>query len=374
MFFRAKSVEPAAPPSKSHAPAVVDVDDVLDALAGVLRGFGEQAFDTDERAASEIKAQADSWARRVLVGGGADEGAPDGEFSRDFRGARRFVVEQRGHERTYVERSVGNMRDTVRAFAKALTSMVAEDRAADQHLGAQVGRLVSACQLNDTNALRREAEQVAVLVSDIVARRRQREKDQLAVLTERVRLLRTELNDARAKAELDPLTQLYNRAAFDAHLERVTALGLLLGAEPCILMIDVDHFKAVNDRFGHATGDRVLRAVADALVRSFLRKEDFVARYGGEEFAVIVPDSTQQGVLARTERLLKTMAETTIAPTASDQPVRVTLSVGVARLNPGEEAGGWLERADRALYAAKRAGRARVLTAESLKPAASPEG
>jgi diguanylate cyclase len=365
MFFRARSVEPQPPPPKASSEAP-EVDDVLDALASVLRAFGENAFDTDDRTASSIKQQAEDWARRVLVGGSEEEREAQVGFSRDFRGARKFVAEQRSHERVYVDRSVGNMRDTVRAFARALTSMVSEDRAADEQLGAQVGRLVNACQLNDTDALKREAEQVAVLVTDVVTRRRQREKDQLAVLTERVRSLRSELNDARAKAELDPLTQLYNRAAFDSHLDRVAALGLLLGAEPCILMVDIDHFKAVNDRFGHASGDRVLRSVADALVRTFLRKEDFVARYGGEEFAVIVPDSTQQGVLTRTERLMRTVSETTIAPSTGNQPVRVTLSIGLARLIPGEEALQWLERADKALYAAKRAGRARVMTADQV--------
>jgi diguanylate cyclase len=363
MFFRARSVEPPSPPPKtSQQPP--DADVALDALASVLRAFGENAFDTDERSAASIKDQAEDWARRVLVGGSEEERETQASFARDFRGARKFVSEQRSHEKVYVDRSVGNMRDTVRAFARALTSMVSEDRAADEQLGAQVGRLVSACQLNDTDALKREAEQVAALVSDVVTRRRQREKDQLAVLTERVRALRTELNDARAKAELDPLTQLYNRAAFDAHLERVAALGLLLGAEPCILMVDIDHFKSVNDRYGHASGDRVLKAIADALVRTFLRKEDFVARYGGEEFAVIVPDSTQQGVLMRTERLMKMVSESTIAPSSGDQPIRVTLSIGLTRLVPGEEAAQWLERADKALYAAKRAGRARVMTAD----------
>lgn len=86
---------------------------------------------------------------------------------------------------------------------------------------------------------------------------------------------------------------------------------------------------------------------------------------------MIVPDSTQQGVLTRTERLMRMVADGTIAPSSGDQPVRVTLSIRVARLDPGEEAVKWLERADRALYAAKRAGRARVMTADEANSAAA---
>ncbi len=95
----------------------------------------------------------------------------------------------------------------------------------------------------------------------------------------------------RTQATLDSLTNLYNRAAFDQEVEKVGALGLLLGSMPCLLLVDVDHFKAINDQYGHPAGDQVLKAVAENLVRHFLRKEDFVARYGGEEFAIVVRDS-----------------------------------------------------------------------------------
>ncbi|HYP77139.1 MAG TPA: GGDEF domain-containing protein [Polyangiaceae bacterium] len=101
-------------------------------------------------------------------------------------------------------------------------------------------------------------------------------------LSQNISELRNELQEVREKAAFDPLTQFFNRAALDAHLDRVADLAFLLSSSPCI-MIDVDHFKKCNDSYGHAAGDEVLRRVADGLVRNFLRREDFVARYGGEE-------------------------------------------------------------------------------------------
>jgi diguanylate cyclase (GGDEF)-like protein len=128
-------------------------------------------------------------------------------------------------------------------------------------------------------------------------------------------------------------------------------------------MVDVDHFKAVNDKYGHPSGDIVLRAVADNLVRHFLRKEDFVTRYGGEEFAIVVRDSTLDKVASRIERAREVLAQMSIKTPSGN--VTVTQSAGLAAFIPGESAPRWIDRADKSLYAAKRAGRNRVVLSNS---------
>src|SRR5262249_12922080 len=180
---------------------------------------------------------------------------------------------------------------------------------------------------NDAAAIRREAESVVSVLQEVMAARAESQARLLQELSQKVTDLRAELQEVREKAALDPLTQLYNRASLDAHLDRVGDLSFLLASSPCLLMIDVDHFKQTNDTFGHAAGDQVLRRVADELVRNFLRREDFVARFGGEEFVVVIPDSSLHNAELRAERVRQSIAELEV--THGSKKIPVTVSIGL---------------------------------------------
>src|SRR6478736_193059 len=292
MFWK-KGNGTTAPESTRHASNGEDA--AIDAVTHLLKAFGENAFDTDNVTAVETRAECEGWAKKIAVGEAKNEDTePTGKpFKRDFAGVRRYFSAQRSHEREFVGRSLGNLREAVHAFARCLTTTVGEDRAADERVGAQLGKLVGAFQSNDSQAIRNEAEGIVAVVQEVMAKRSESQKRMLSELSQKISDLRDELQEVREKAALDPLTQLFNRAALDAHLDRVADLAFLLSSNPCILMIDVDHFKKCNDSYGHPAGDEVLRRVADCLVRNFLRREDFVARYGGEEFVVVIPDSSQ---------------------------------------------------------------------------------
>ena len=129
-------------------------------------------------------------------------------------------------------------------------------------------------------------------------------------------------------------------------------------------MIDVDRFKAINDSYGHPTGDRVLSEISEIL-RQNMRAVDIVARMGGEEFAVMMPETAPEAADAAAERLCKAVAETPIAAPGLPAPIRATVSIGVAACRPGETLHAVTERADAALYRAKAAGRNTVTTAAS---------
>jgi len=349
----------AASSEKEAAPASIRESDdpALDTVASLLKVFGEHAFDTDNVTAAETRSECEGWAQRITVGAGKSQ-PTEGEakpFRRDFGGVRRYFSAQRSHEREFVGRSLGNLREAVHAFARCLTTTVGEDRAADERVGAQLGKLVGAFQSNDSEAIRHEAEGIVSVVQEVVAKRSESQKRMLGELSQKIAELRDELQEVRERAALDPLTQLFNRAALDAHLDRVADLAFLLSSSPCILMIDVDHFKKTNDSYGHPAGDEVLRGVADMLVRNFLRREDFVARYGGEEFVVVIPDSSLNNAELRAERVRQSISELDI--TTSKGKVQVTVSIGLACLSSGDTGASWLARADAALYEAKGGGR-----------------
>ena len=158
----------------------------------------------------------------------------------------------------------------------------------------------------------------------------------------------------------DGLTRLLTHTAF---IEAAQTLHARQQEDPtrpvAWVMIDVDHFKSVNDRFGHPVGDRVLASLA-ALLRRRLRQSDRVGRYGGEEFATLIEELPEAEVVRLVERLLAEFGAME-HHAADGQPFHTTFSAGVAMLKPGMSLDAWKKAADDALYAAKSAGRNRVM-------------
>jgi diguanylate cyclase (GGDEF)-like protein len=172
--------------------------------------------------------------------------------------------------------------------------------------------------------------------------------------------LRVHLLAVEEEAATDPLTGVLNRRALDRLMQRETERCDATGAPSAVLALDLDHFKAINDTHGHAAGDAALRAFAQR-IRGHLRQSDQLARLGGEEFIVLLPGAPLSKAMEIAERLRSAVAE---SPLVATPRVAVTVSIGVASRAAGETGPGLLARADEALYAAKHAGRNRVIASE----------
>ncbi len=162
----------------------------------------------------------------------------------------------------------------------------------------------------------------------------------------------------------DGLTQLYNRRYFDERLVAEIAYARRHATPLCLIMMDVDRFKAINDSLGHLVGDSVLRAVAGEVVR-VVRSEDVVARYGGEELVVLARATGHDAGARLAERIRAAIADLDVTPPPPASEVKVTISLGVAALDEvpkGAPDSALLDLADERLYAAKEAGRNRIVT------------
>jgi diguanylate cyclase (GGDEF)-like protein len=162
-------------------------------------------------------------------------------------------------------------------------------------------------------------------------------------------------------ATIDSLTGLVNRRAFFERTDSARLLATRLHSPISLMMIDIDHFKRLNDRFGHATGDEALRVFA-ATAQQTLRDHDIMGRLGGEEFALVLPATDLEGATQAAERLRHAVA--VALPPASDSQYGMTVSIGVVVIDPNEHINSALARADRALYAAKSSGRDCVVVGE----------
>jgi diguanylate cyclase len=266
----------------------------------------------------------------------------------------------------------GRLGDMTRYFVAEL-----EEATAGSDPGRELGEQVSAemrqlaeqtLEASDVTALRAQVTARLAVIDQHFRDFREREDARLASYRERAERMRdrveeletqaTSLQDSlRREHELaltDPLTALPNRLAYErrmAELEVEVREGRTFA---CIGAFDIDHFKTINDTFGHAAGDAVLRIVGHTLAQA-LEGRAFVARYGGEEFAVVFAGLTAEAALPIARELCATVEG--LAFHASQKPVKVTMSGGLTRFGTDERAATAFDRADRALYAAKRAGR-----------------
>lgn len=166
-------------------------------------------------------------------------------------------------------------------------------------------------------------------------------------------------------ATRDELTELINRRHMTAALEQEDARRQRSGAALCIALIDLDHFKRVNDTLGHAAGDAVLRSFAEQALGA-VRRSDLLARWGGEEFLLLLPDTRLDAALTVLERMRARVAES--ARIDADPALRITFSAGLVESPAGEAVAAAIERADQAMYRAKHAGRDRVVACATRPP------
>ena len=181
---------------------------------------------------------------------------------------------------------------------------------------------------------------------------------------EEVERLKRELIRAREEAIIDGLSGLLNRKAFDERLHLMLANVDQNGVGPCLVLIDIDHFKLINDTFGHLFGDAVIRSIGH-LIKSTVKGQDVAARYGGEEFALLLPGTPLAGARVVADRLRFAFSQSRIRRLNSEEPVgNITISAGVAAYRPGEDLTGLIARADAALYTSKAQGRNRITVAD----------
>ncbi len=208
---------------------------------------------------------------------------------------------------------------------------------------------------------------VAQLMNELAraATRATRLEAGFAEKTRELDVIRDSLSRSEERARTDTLTGLANRRALDEFLRKAQATAAW-GEPLSMLMLDIDHFKAFNDNFGHGVGDQVLRLMAKVL-REKVREQDLPARYGGEELIAVLPDADLATCADLAERIRHALAECTITRRSTGEVLpSISVSIGVAQYRAGEAIADLIERCDRALYLAKSSGRNRVVTETEL--------
>ncbi|MEO8483345.1 MAG: GGDEF domain-containing protein, partial [Acidobacteriota bacterium] len=250
---------------------------------------------------------------------------------------------------------IGILRDAAKMSVGDSTEFNAQVLASSQRFGTMV-------ELDDIRDLKRQlVAEVSTLRHNVEEKQRRDERAYLS-LNSRVEALQSRLSEVEEEASTDPLTRIGNRGRFQRTLARMMETAREQGSPLALAMLDVDNFKTINDTHGHPIGDRVLLCTAQWLSKG-LRQTDFVARYGGEEFAVLLGNATAGHVEERMKQVLADIAASSYEYEllGKKERVRFTLSCGLTDLLPNESEEEFIQRADDALYEAKRKGKNRVV-------------
>lgn len=346
----------------------VQLDATLELAADILRARARYPFGIAHEEPAAIAMAFEQWAAHLLVRSpppatsvSPDARLPNGQ--RDYRALIQFVMGHAKREQEWVQASTRDMREAILALVESFRRSSTAHGQQDDLLKRRLAGLHNAIESGSAEGLKREARAVASAVSQVMEEQRSMAEAQTKELRERLTSLGEQLEQTRKETETDPLTRVANRRLFDVAFPQSLAVAGVFGRPIALMMVDIDHFKSINDTHGHVSGDEVLRAVADALSRAFPRRSDLVVRYGGEEFAVVLNDIRESEVKMLQDRLLHAVRSLRIKLTKSEKIIAVTTSVGVAISDPSEGPADLIVRADKALYAAKHGGRNRGVIA-----------
>lgn len=370
LFDRWSGRTPKKDKKKAATGEAPEEDRPLEILGDVIRAWGAASFDIDTELGATFGARAEAWAKHLLIGtpppnarGELPEpGAPaTPNARRDYGGLRRDMTSRRKSEKRFVSKTVSNLKGALLEVLDQLRGSLAADAADDQELDKQLEELKQSLDTSTLEVLREQVSGAVQRISVHVQSRRDRQDQMLNSMGARMKAMRSDLMEAQTQSTTDALTGLRNRGALDAELPKMLMMAEISRDPLSLIMLDLDHFKQLNDTHGHDGGDAVLRAFSDELIRAFPRKSDFLCRYGGEEFCIILPNANAKDALRLCDRLLFAVRQVKIPHDGKE--LTMTASAGVATLRHGEKAKQLLKRADKALYEAKEGGRDRAISA-----------
>ncbi len=334
------------------------VDGALDTLSNVMRVMGNESFplESDMDAAvfpticTEIACHVENGA---AVPSFDIPASADG--SREWGRVRRFFADRRHAEKEFVTQRLQGYRGIVDELVSGLREIGLRDQSAETSILECLTSIEDAIGDAALPQIQQALSHTVMQVNETFAQQKREYEKQLSELNARMSNLRQDLVAAREEMKRDPLTEAFNRGAFDTAILQSLNMHFVSQQPVTLLMIDLDNFKDVNDNYGHAAGDAALRAVGECLARSFIRRNDLIARYGGDEFAVILSDTSARHTTSLVERFLETVRALEIM--SGDTAIRISCSVGYTEVTSDDSVESFVDRADKALYKAKADGR-----------------
>jgi diguanylate cyclase (GGDEF)-like protein len=334
-------------------------------MGELLAALARYPLDRAQVPATESALELMRWRQHATLGVPL---TPDAETSalhvvdRDWDGLVRSVAELRKDEHQHNTNTVTELRNALWSCVETVHHAVRIDQRSELETQSHMDKARTAMKRLQTGSIKQEVSAAITAIESAIQERRTQQADQFQTLASRLETLGQQLEEARRESTTDALTGVGNRKLFDTMIVRSVHMYSLSRQPVVLLMMDMDRLKMVNDMYGHMAGDAAIATLGTALKQVFLRKSDAICRYGGDEFAVLLNNTEWSQAQALAMRLQEALSALPTPHPAMEFSVGV--SVGVAQLQPLEDAETWKSRADAALYKAKHNGFERVVVAD----------
>lgn len=338
----------------------MDLSEDRATLLYLLDLYSKHLFEIDTVSVRKAREAFDGFAKSIL--------RPHEDTEKEYFKLRQFFSSYRIDEYTYIQKTFEDFKKIIWGFADQLSEEVREEKVKDEEIEHSLDQLREAVESNSIESLRSKSKAFIDFYIRHQVMKDERRAKRMQVVKRNLNTVKKKLIEANQDMRVDHLTNAYNRKSFDEQLEHYVRLNGISKSPVSLMVMDIDHFKKVNDCYGHDIGDVVIKECVNMLKQVFVREGDFVARVGGEEFAVILPDYEAMNAAKKAEEALSRIRREALI--IGKFEIRFTISIGIAQLKDNEKAESWFKRADKALYQSKHSGRDRYTIAVSSEKAA----
>lgn len=326
-------------------------------LLFLIDTYSKHLIDVDHHPVRKVRETLDGFSKELLSN-------DDEIIEKALFRFRQFFTTYRMDEATYAQKAIDDLRHIILEFVDHLSQDLSDERKEDQILKSSLDVLKDAAESNSIDVLKSSSKKFIDTYVQSQNRKVVRKSKRMESVKKNLDTVKKQLVDANNSLRLDHLTQAFNRKSFDEQMKHQWNLHQMDHTPASLIMLDIDHFKKINDTYGHPMGDFILVECVKMLKEIFHREIDFVARVGGEEFAIILPGFAVMHAVKKAEDVLNKIRHEVFIN--GDLKLQFTVSLGVAQLCEGESTEQWLKRADEALYSSKNTGRNKYTVAPSM--------
>lgn len=334
----------------------------LATLLFVMDVYNKTIADTPKFSVRQAREELDMYSKKLIQSGQVDN-------EETFFQLRQFFNAHRMDETTYFLHAFEDFKKIIWEFADQLRDEFKDQKNNDQVINGHFKELRDAVESNSIEKLREKSKEFISKYVEVQNRKDTSKTKRMNSIKKNLNQFKKKLTEAQHSLNHDFLTGAYNRRFFDDQV-RSFATTVDMGDNKSVMMVlDIDHFKKINDTYGHDIGDFVLKECVATIRKLFTREMDVVARMGGEEFAIFLPDYTLEAATKKAEDVLETIRKQVFVH--GEHQIKFTVSIGLSEWRPNDQLEVIYKRCDQALYEAKNSGRNRLVVADKLKVAAA---
>ena len=276
---------------------------------------------------------------------------------------RNFIARQKEH----IREKEAEFKNIIKLLRNGMTDLIGDTQKFNSSLYDQNVRMEAITQLDDIRKIKESLKVEVIEMKQIIQEKQASDSKRIDSLSKQVTVLRSSLEQVKDASLTDAMTGAYNRKTFDTRMKWVVKRSGIVWSPISLMMCDLDNFKQINDTYGHIVGDCVLKCFVQEC-KTMFRIDDFVARYGGEEFAILLPGINLRKALSRAQSFcrLLSLKQFMVDALRPDDRICFTVSIGVSELRREDTPDAFIDRADKALYQAKRTGKNRAVSEKEI--------